>query len=288
MLKTVFFKEQLQTDGCVMLLGGFDGLHVGHKKLLQRARAHGVPVGIMTIVGGKEEDCLFTFAEREEIFRSHGVDFVFELPFSEIKDFSPKAFVEVLKERFSPRAFVCGDDFRFGKGALGDAKTLQEIGQVCVEIEKLVTADGKKISTTTIKRHLKNGEVESANELLGEQFFLAGKVVQERGIGKTLGFPTANIPYPKEKFSIRKGVYETRVCVDGKEYKGITNHGDRPTFQEKSSTTETYLDGFNGTLYGRVLKVRFVRFLREIQKFDDAKQLQAQLQKDIGRVRGND
>ncbi len=271
-----------------MLLGGFDGLHLGHKKLMARAREYALPIGVMTIVGGKEEKSLFTFREREEIFRAQGADFAFELPFLEIKDLSPQAFVELLMKEFQPKAFICGDDFKFGKGASGDSQTLKAVGQVCVEVEQLVTARGEKISSSSIKKYLAGGEVERANELLGEEFFLVGEVVKDRGVGKTLGFPTANIPYPSEKFQIKKGVYETRVCVAEKEYKGITNYGNRPTFGDDRVITETYLDGFDGELYGKTLKVKFVRFLRDIQTFESANALKKRLEEDIRRVRGND
>lgn len=270
-----------------MLLGGFDGLHVGHRKLLSRAKASGLPVGVMTIVGGKGEG-LFTENEREDIFRRNGVDFAFELPFAEIRSLSPQEFLRVLHEEFSPKLVVCGEDFRFGAGALGTPQSIKERGQVCVEILPLVEMDGEKVSSRTVKALLKEGEIVKANEMLGERFFLLGKVEKDRQVGRTIGFPTANIAYPKEKFPLKKGVYETRTEVNGKTYKGITNYGARPTFGDESVWTETYLDGFDGDLYGKTLKVEFVRFLREITKFESAEALKAQLQEDIRRVRTND
>ncbi len=269
-----------------MLLGGFDGLHIGHRELLRRAKQSGLPVGLMTIVGGKERESLFTFAEREEIFKNAGVDFVFELPFSEIKALSPKAFVQLLEQEFAPTLFICGQDFRFGAGAAGTPKMLKESTQVCVEALPLVEMDGEKVSSTHIKNLLEMGKIEKANALLTHNFFLIGKVVEGRKIGRTLGFPTANIAYPKGKFPIKKGVYETRVELDGKVYQGITNFGARPTFQDDSVWTETYIDGFSGELYQRTLKIEFVRFLREISRFENQEKLQQQLMKDIRQVRG--
>lgn len=289
MLKTVDFSGQLDKNGgCVMLLGGFDGLHAGHKKLVERAKGFGLPIGIMTIVGGKDEKGLFTIKEREEIFKRAGVDFAFELPFSEIKDLTPQEFSELLQNEFHPTAFVCGDDFRFGKNACGSAQMLKQAGQVRVEVEKLITANGEKISSSKIKTHLAAGQVENANELLGEAFFLLGTVVKDRGVGRTLGFPTANVEYPKEKYPIKQGVYETRVFVNKKEYKAITNYGGRPTFDNDTIVTETYLDGFSGELYGKEITIRFQRYLREIKKFESAEALRAQLNEDIRRVREHD
>lgn len=288
MLKKIILTEKGNiATGTAMLLGGFDGLHIGHRRLLARAKSSGLPVGIMTIVG-RREDGLFTFAEREEIFKENGVDFVFELPFLEIKDLSPDDFIKLLQKEFSPKLFVCGEDFRFGAGAAGTPETLKKSGRVCVEVLPLVERDGEKVSSRYIKTLIEAGEVEQANALLGERFFVIGEVKKDRQIGRTLGFPTANIVYPQGKRALKKGVYETRVDLDGKVYKGITNYGARPTFSDESVWTETYLDGFLGDLYGRTLKIEFVRYLREICKFESAEDLKGQLIQDIRTVRGND
>ncbi len=270
-----------------MLLGGFDGLHLGHRQLLATAKKSGLPVGLMTIVGSKDKS-IYTAREREDVFFRAGVDFLFELPFSEIKDLSAGDFVRLLIEEFSPSLFVCGEDFRFGAKAAGTPRDLKEGGQVRVEVLPLLKMYGEKVSSRNIKTLLSEGKIECANEELAERFFLIGEVVADRKIGRTIGFPTANIPYPQEKFPLKKGVYETRVSVDGVEYKGITNYGDRPTFDNSTVCTETYLDGYVGDLYGKSLKVEFVRYLRDIHKFADVNGLKAQLQEDIRRVRTND
>lgn len=270
-----------------MLLGGFDGLHVGHRRLLSYAKTSGLPVGVMTIVGGKEGN-IFTFAERERIFKAHGVDFVFELPFDEIKDTSPTEFLRLLIEEFHPVLFVCGEDFRFGARALGTPETIKTSTRVRVEALSLVKTDGEKISSRKIKELLRDGEIEKANALLGEEFFLCGIVEKDRQIGRTIGFPTANIPYAKDKFPLKKGVYETRATVDGKTYKGITNYGARPTFDDDTVVTETYLDGFSGDLYGKETTIKFVRYLRDVTKFESVAALKNQLQEDVRRVREND
>lgn len=289
MLKTVRLTNQWDSlQGAAMLLGGFDGLHVGHRRLFACAQKSDCPIGLMTIVGGKEASSLFTFAEREEIFKDAGADFVFELPFEEIKNLSPQEFLQLLEKEFSPKLFVCGEDFRFGANAAGTAKTIKTDTQVCVEVLPLVEIAGEKVSSTTIKALLKEGRVEMANELLAHNFFLIGKVYEDRKVGRTIGFPTANIPYPEGKFPLKIGVYETRVCIDGKTYKGITNYGARPTFEENTVVTETYLDGFSGDLYGKELKVEFVRYLRDVVKFDSVEKLKEQLTKDIKRVKEHD
>lgn len=268
-----------------MLLGGFDGLHIGHRQLLGCAKKSGLSVGLMTIVGVKKENGLFTFEERENIFKEAGADFVFELPFSEIKDLSPQAFLELLNREFSPRLFVCGEDFRFGANAAGTPEIIKECTRVRVEMLPLVEMNGVKVSSSHIKTLLSEGNVEAANARLTHPFFLLGEVYEDRKVGRTIGFPTANILYPEGKHSLKKGVYQTQVTVDGRTYKGITNYGARPTFDNDTVVTETHLDGFEGDLYGRRLKVEFIRYLRDIQKFKSVEKLQEQLTKDIRQVR---
>ncbi len=287
MLKTVRLGGQSNTasNNTALLLGGFDGLHVGHRRLLQTAKDSGLSVGLMTIVGAKRENSLFTLAERENIFREAGADFVFELEFSRIKDLSPEEFLDRLVQEFSPKLFVCGEDFRFGAGAKGMPEMIEKHTHVCVEILPLVEMSGVKVSASHIKTLLKAGKLEDANARLAHPYFLMGEVVRDRQVGRTMGFPTANIPYPEDKFPLKQGVYETQVEVDGKTYKGITNFGARPTFDNDRVLTETHLIDFAGELYGRTLKVEFLRYLREIQRFEGVEKLKEQLTKDIRQVR---
>lgn len=271
-----------------MMLGGFDGLHFGHKKLLSVAKSFSLPVGIMTITGGKAEENIFTVEERRQIFSKADIDFVLELPFAEIKDLTPDAFSTMLVKEFASKRFVCGEDFRFGKMAGGTPETLKQATHVPVEVVDLEKIDGEKVSTYTIKQALRVGDIAKANRLLDSHFFIMGEVIEDRKVGRSLGFPTANIVYPDNKFSIQQGVYETQVVIDGKAYKGITNYGARPTFDNRRVITETYLHGFDGDLYGQILTVELVRYLRPIEKFDSVETLVKQLQTDIRRITEND
>ena len=267
-----------------MALGGFDGAHVGHKTLFARAKAYGLPVGVMTITGGK--GCpLFTVQERRNVFARLGVDFALELCFDEIREMSAEDFARRLAKETSSVAFLCGEDFRFGYQAQGTFETLHAYTGLPVERVELVKVAGEKVSATKVKTLLSAGDTAGANALLGEPFFLLGTVEKDRGVGKSLGFPTANVRYPKEKFPLRKGVYETRAEVDGKTYPAVTNFGARPTFLDESVWTETHLIGFDGDLYGREIRVEFLRYLRPIRKFDGADDLKAQLRADVERAR---
>ena len=143
---------------------------------------------------------------------------------------------------------------------------------------------GEKIGAEHIKALLKNGDVSAADKLLCGGFILTGEVKKDRGIGATIGFPTANIFYPEGKTELKKGVYETRAEVGGVTYKGITNFGSRPTFGNDTVVTETHLIGFRGNLYGKTLTVRFVRYLRDVAAFKNAEELTARLHADVKRV----
>ena len=271
----------------VILLGGFDGLHVGHRLLLSRAKEYRLPIGLMTIVGGKCGS-LFTMEEREEIFRRAGIDFTFELPFEEIKGISPQEFVALLEEQFAPTAFICGEDFRFGFQAAGTPDDLKQWARAKVETLPLYLRNGVKVSSTAVKEMLATGDVAEAAVMLGEPFFVTATVVSGRKVGRTMGFPTANCVYPSGKFPLAYGVYETRAEVDGKIYKAITNFGGKPTFNDGQVCVETYLEGFNGDLYGKELTVRFVRKLRDIIRFDSVDALKKQLSCDLAAIQGED
>ena len=285
MMKINVLTNIAAVKGGVILLGGFDGLHVGHRQLLSRAKTYGLPVGVMTIIGGKCGEGLFTMQERADVFAQAGVDFVFELDFQKIKELSPAQFLSLLEEELAPAAYIAGEDFRFGKNAVGNAQTLKECHHVRVEILPLLEKDGEKVSATLVKRLIEAGDILAANALLGQEFFVKGEVQKDRQVGRTIGFPTANIAYPAGKCALKNGVYETRVEVDGVLYKAITNYGARPTFQDGAVWTESYLDGFSGDLYGRTLTVKFVRYLRGVKQFGSVDELCEQLQADVKKIR---
>ena len=287
MLKKVL-NEKYGGGAAVMVLGGFDGLHIGHQLLLERAKNLSLPVGIMTIEGGKSGQSLFTVAERESIFFRCGVDFVFETAFDEIKNTLPEDFLDLLKEKCNATAFVCGEDFRFGAGAVGTPETLKNYAKESAFVEKILYDGERKVGATLLKEYLADGRVESFSKLSALPFFLQGTVVKDRGVGAKIGFPTANIPYPKGKFPLKQGVYETRAEIDGKVYKGVTNYGARPTFENSSVVTETHFISYTGDLYGKNLEIQFVRCLRDIEKFESVEKLKNQLTKDVGRVINND
>ena len=280
MLKISFDeKERKIEEPCVLVLGGFDGLHEGHKSLLKKAREFSYSVAMMTIFDGKGSKNLFTAKEREESFEKAGIDFLLACEFSSIREMEAEDFLDKILSIFRPVLVVCGEDFRFGKGAKGTPKTIEK--KLPVFVEKLLLIEGEKVSSSLVKRRIEVGDLEGANKLLGSPFFLKGVVEKGRGVGRKLGFPTANLTYPQEKFPLPLGVYETEIEVEGKSYRGITNYGARPTFLDDEVLTESYLHAFSGDLYGKELKISFLRYLRKNRKFEKVEDLIDQLKEDV-------
>lgn len=273
-------------EECVFILGGFDGVHLGHQKLIERAKSFGLPVGILTISGAKGEGELFTLAERERIFTSAGIDFVVEAAFSDsFKAMSAEDFISVVLNHIRVKAFVCGEDFRFGFGAAGDGALIARRTGLPVYIEPIALDGDKKISTGAIKKFIAEGNIEKANSLLAYGFSLSGAVVHGRAEGRKMGFPTVNMVYPEGKAILRSGVYGSSLYIDGKRYNGITNLGGAPTFGVEYVLLETYIDGFNGDMYGKYITIYPAFFMRDIKKFSSAEELKNQLGADIQLLR---
>lgn len=279
---------------CVLLLGYFDGVHVGHRALIAKAKKtaeeHGWTVGIMTFYDSKRGGQIFLFDERIRIFEDLGLDFVYAAPFNE--EFRATSWLEFLDhtlQNVNVRAFVCGKDFTFGKDAAGDVQKLYDfakLNNITIFVEELIGFDGEKAAATVAKRYLDEGEMEKLCALLGERYFICGQVSTEgRHVGRKLGFPTANLHINREKYPLKRGVYAVRAMLDGKVYRGIANYGARPTFDDARVVLEIYFDGYRGDLYGKELKVEFDFFLREIRKFDSAEELSAQLNRDLEKIR---
>ncbi len=265
---------------CALLLGGFDGLHLGHRRLIGEAKKLGIPVCMTTILGGKE-GMLFTQEERRRIFEKAGIDCVWELRFTEeLKNTSAEDFIAALFTKFQPEAIFCGEDFRFGRGAEGKPELLQKTAPCPVKIIPLLKKDGQKISVSRIKTALKGGDIAAANELLGSEWFLGGEVEHGRHVGNTYGFPTLNLTPPKGKIMPPDGVYAGYCDTPQGKFKTIVNIGARPTFGLEERKIEAYLDGFSGDLYGATVRVYPTMFLRSISRFESEEALKEQLQRD--------
>ena len=294
MLRIVEYGKGHASEPCILLLGYFDGVHAGHRKLIARAkelaRTENCTAGIMTFCGQKNGKQIYVFSERAWLFERLGLDFIYSANYDDsFRATKALDFLARVLNDLNVKAFVCGEDFTFGKGAEGKIEDLSRFCDrrgVSLYIEPLVSIGGAKAAATRAKMLLDEGKVAELAKMLGDRYFIRGKVSTEgRHIGRKLGFPTANIHLPPEKYPLKAGVYAISADIDGKVYRGIANYGPRPTFGDAHIVLEVFADGYSGDLYGREITVYFDFWLREIRKFDSAGELSAQLTKDLEKIR---
>ena len=282
----------------VVTLGKFDGIHRGHRKLIDKAREIAAREGLKTavftfkVVEGKrfpymENEKITTFDEREHILEALGVDILVEFPFDEqVADMHPLDFLkDVIHARMNAAYVVVGDDWTFGKGGRGNAGTLTATADLLdftpVILEK-ETHDGRKIGSSWIRDEIAAGHMETVNILLGYPYCIIGTVVHGNSIGRTIGFPTANIIPDADKILPPFGVYASKVIMEDGEYYGITNIGVKPTIADDNSVNaETNIIDYEGDLYGKKICVELIHFQRPEMKFQSVEMLKNQLSRDI-------
>ena len=271
-----------------MALGTFDGLHLGHKKvLLSDTSEYDEKIALMfaehpqKTLSGNVPGELITPTKRSNLLNEWGYVSEF-LDFSKISGISPEDFVdEILVGKFGATALCCGFNYRFGKGAKGDVALLK---QLCAEREiKLTVCDevdfeGAPISSTRIRECIKNGEIRTANQMLGRYFSYDFEVVHGDARGRILGSPTIN-QFFTENFAVAEyGVYASFTIVNGKKYISVTNIGVRPTIEGTSEKrSETNIVGFDGDLYGQNIEVFLVEKLRGEMAFKSLDELGARI-----------
>ena len=283
----------------IYALGFFDGVHLGHQALLAECRRlaqlHGCLSGVVTfashpdsLVLGAPPALLNTSDDRARLIYSFGMDTVKALPFDrELMTTHWSAFLNSLVAG-GAAGFVCGDDFRFGAGGLGTGKKLAaycEKRQLPYAIVPEQTMDGERISSSRIRKALEHGDIENVTCLLGHPHVLTGIVTPGKQLGRNLGFPTANLPFPEELTVPRFGVYACTALVAGQTYVALTNIGTRPTVEGEGILAEVHLLDFAGDLYGREITIAFHTFLRPEKKFDSLEELKAQIAEDIAQTR---
>ena len=283
----------------IYALGFFDGVHLGHQALLAACREladeHGCQAGVVTftshpdsLVLGESPALLNTSDDRARLLYAFGMDIVKEIPFDrELMTTHWSVFLNSLLAA-GAAGFVCGDDFRFGSGGLGTPKKLAaycEKRQLPYAIVSEQVMDGERISSTRIRSLLEQGDLENVSCLLGHPHVLTGIVTPGKQLGRTLGFPTANLPFPAELARPKFGVYVCVTLVADKTYVSLCNIGVRPTVEGESINAEIHLLDFAGDLYGKEITIAFLSFLRPEKKFDSLEELKAQIAEDIAQVR---
>ena len=289
--------------GCVATIGNFDGVHLGHqavfRHLLEKGRAFGVPATVITFEPQPQEFFsldtaparLTRMREKLQAFRNSGIERVLLLEFGRrLADMSAQAFVQrLLVEGLAVRYLFVGDDFRFGKGRVGNIDLLRESGRRHgFEVENMTTfaLGEQRVSSTRIREVLTRGDLETAARLLGRPYRICGRVARGDQRGRTIGFPTANIDLHR-KVSPLRGVYAVQVYgLADQPLPGVANIGTRPTVSgDTRYLLEVHLFDFQGTIYGEHVQVEFRRKLRDEQRFDSFEQLRRQIVQDAREAR---
>jgi len=271
-----------------LCLGFFDGLHVGHKYLIQQAKEPNVRLGVFTFDGSlksitnkRKNGLITTIADRSKILEELGVDVLFVIEFTRgIMDMEPEEFIERFLKPLDINTIYVGADFSFGKHASGNVELLKK--HFNVEVVDFIMDDSKKISTTTIFQYLSDGEIGKANRLLGREYFIRGKVIHGFSAGsKKLGFPTANIEMTGQYIFPKNGVYATKIEIDGKEYSSMTNIGIHPTINRLDDPSiETNIFDYNEDIYDKEIKLSFYEYIRDEKNFNSVEELIEQLNRD--------
>ena len=284
----------------ILALGVFDGVHMGHRYLLEslnrQARDRNLISGVVTFAPHpqwvlhphNQLPCLSSLEDRIKKLREVGVSLVAVLSFtSELASLSAQEFIGLLRRYLKMRGLVIGSDFALGKGREGNIKLLSLLGQemgFSVDVVSFFTVDGEIVSSTLIRQALAQGNMVKVGKLLGHYFYLEGRVVSEAKRGRSLGFPTANLAIKPDQALPANGVYVTITSVGKNKLSSVTNIGVRPTFGQNTRNVETYLVNYKGDLYDQVLKVEFIQKLRDEQHFASTEELKAQIKEDVEKV----
>ena len=293
-------------------LGNFDGIHRGHQQVLQpilTSNEDASNENHATVVTfdphprqfftGHSRKLLTPVSEKVKQLEHLGVEQLVLLPFNrELAALSPQEFVEkILVEQLQARLISVGEDFRFGRERLGSAANLKAIAAqwgISVYVTSLHTCRSSgetvRISSSLIRHALEQGDISTATQMLGRTYTLTGTVVAGQKLGRTIGFPTANLQLPPEKFLPRYGVYCVQVSSANRPLTspsvGVMNLGCRPTVSGTAPTVEVHVLDWSGDLYGQTLTVSLEQFLRPEQKFDSLEALKAQIAQDCEAARG--
>lgn len=289
------FYELTENKNLALALGYFDGVHLGHQKVIKSAVDYAQNNGKKSaVITFKDHPCCYFYGvcpkyilsrkQREEEIAKLGVDFLYELDFNEtLAGLSAEEYLKnILIKYFSPAAISTGFNHHFGARKSGDAEFLRQhqdrFKYFEIPPQKI---NNEIISSTAIRNYLNKGEIAKANEMLGKNFSISGKVIEGQKLGRKLGFRTANLIYPVEIVDIPFGVYEVQTTYG----KGITNFGIRPTVSStKKAVLETHILDFDKDIYGKTIKVEFLRMLRKEQKFNSLDELKRQITIDINRI----
>lgn len=287
--------------GIALAIGNFDGFHMGHQAVIERMKSKAQELGLETAVmifepqpmeffGKQVPARLFTVRDKLRMFRAAGVQNVFCMSFTrKFADMDDEQFTSMLVNQIGVKSVTVGSDFNFGRRGAYDFKALKRccdsFGVECSAIEK-VENDGKRISSTMIRALVQDGDFATVRKYMGHEYAIAGRIVHGNAIGRTIGFPTANINLNRRVCPL-KGVYAVRITLEGAVYNGVANVGYRPTISTPTLHTllEVHIIDFNGDIYGKEIEVCFKYKIRDEMKFSGLDALMSQISADKERAR---
>lgn len=290
--------EQIHiTENTVVALGNFDGVHKGHRELISRsvksAEAAGMKSAVFTfsnhprnlLGNGQEVKNILYPEDKAHILENLGVDFMFNIPFTtEILALHPEQFVdELLIGHFHMKEAYCGYNYRFGSHAEGDVETLMRLGLARgfgIHVMEPYLIDGEPVNSTMIRRLIESGQVDLCEKYLGRHYSILGEVVVGNRLGKKLGFPTSNLILDESMVAPPNGVYITYCVYGGKRYPSITNVGEKPTVGNFDKNVETHIFNFDYELYGKKIRVEFLKRTRPEVRFATVGELSRQITQD--------
>lgn len=286
-----------------LALGNFDGVHIGHQKLIKsmikNAKIKGLTPAILifenhtkSFVYGNGPGLINNNKQKNEFLEKLGVEVLYTMKFDrDIMQLSPEEFAkDILIEKLNCKFVTVGSDYRFGYRAEGDANRLQRISKeldFSVEILEPLKINGKIVSSTLVREFILDGNIKEANKLLARPFAIIGEVIHGKGIGKKMGVPTANLLLKNKYIIPKKGIYRTKTKINEKIYLSATNIGINPTFKEDVLKIENHIIGLDEEIYGKELELYFFEYIRPEMKFDSVEMLIEQMHRDISYVQKN-
>jgi len=297
-MRIITHLDKSKLKNLVIALGNFDGVHIGHKRILcaavKSAKRSGLTSAAMTFDPHPQQvvsperglRLLSTLREREDMISELGIDELLIVKFTEdVRKLSYDAFVkEYLIDKFGVRKVFVGFDYAFGKARAGNVSHLRELGRrfgFGVDVVRAVSLGGRVVKSERIREFLSEGKFGEAIKMLGHPYFISGKVVRGAGRGRRLGFPTANLAVGKNKLVPAQGVYAGIAYLKEKPHKCVVNIGLRPTFPGDGGAIEVHMMDFNGDVRGKIINVSLLKRLRDERQFADVLELKEQIKKDV-------